>query len=108
MSARMLIVRECLEASPFEDMLLNYDAREGGELAHYVADEHGGEQFKQLAAELERTDALAQKDERIAELETQLRETSTPSTVEARADGGEDRSLEEQAAAVVREIGAND
>ncbi|MDL5363900.1 hypothetical protein [Halalkalicoccus sp. NIPERK01] len=42
-----------VEASPFEDMLLNYDPNEDGEFAQYVADEWGGEQFEQLAANLE-------------------------------------------------------
>lgn len=39
-----------VEASPFEDMLLNYDPNEDGEFTQYVADEWGGEQFEQLAA----------------------------------------------------------
>ncbi|WP_162993869.1 hypothetical protein [Halalkalicoccus subterraneus] len=95
-----------VEASPFEDILLNYDAREDGELAHYVADEHGGEQFKQLAEEIGRTDELAEKEQRISELKSALQER--PNTIEARADGGEDRSIEEQAAAVVRELERGD
>ncbi|KYH25006.1 hypothetical protein HAPAU_29580 [Halalkalicoccus paucihalophilus] len=40
-----------VEASPFENMLLNYDPNGGLEFAQYVADEHGGEEFEQLAAE---------------------------------------------------------
>ncbi|WP_122091413.1 hypothetical protein [Halalkalicoccus subterraneus] len=59
-----------------------------------------------MADRLDRTDELAQKDERIAELEAQLRET--PATTEARADGGETRSIEEQAAAVVHELERGD
>lgn len=42
-----------VESSPFEDLLLNYDPNGGLEFAQYVAAEHGGEQFEQLAANLE-------------------------------------------------------
>lgn len=80
-----------VEASPFEDMLLNYDPNEDGELAQYVAEKWGGEQFEQLAADLE---------------EPATTETPTPAT--ARADGGETCSIEEQAAAVVRELERGD
>ncbi|KYH24876.1 hypothetical protein HAPAU_32530 [Halalkalicoccus paucihalophilus] len=34
-------------------MLLNYDPNSGREFAQYVADEHGGKEFEQLAANLE-------------------------------------------------------
>lgn len=54
-----------VEASPFEDMLLNYDPNGGLEFADYVATEWGGEEFERLAAESEAdleddgTDAIA-------------------------------------------------
>lgn len=46
----------------FEDMLLNYNPNENGELAQYITDEWGVEQFEQLAAALEDEDGDSQPD----------------------------------------------
>lgn len=81
-----------VEASPFEDMLLNYDPNEDGEFADYVANEWGGEEFERLADENREA----------------ITATQAPTAGTARADGGDDRPIEEQAADVVREIEADD
>lgn len=46
----------------FEDMLLNYNPNENGELAQYITDKWGVEQFEQLAAALEDEDGDSQPD----------------------------------------------
>ena len=95
-----------VEASPYEDMLLNYDPNEDGEFHDYVADKWGGK-FEDLADEIERADELAEKEQRIAELEAALQETTSPAPIEARADGGPP-SIEEQAANKVRALERED